>query len=148
MGREVSIAHMSRECPHAGPLASLRLADSIHFKHSDPFPLETVRGGSSRSGFSGEPSSYCEEKEGAQSLGTEGTQLPADGAEGLGAGGGKGLSAGQTLRAGVGAALGLAAERAWSEDPACPGREPAASQALPVRALSRVTRLPQYTFHP
>lgn len=49
------------------PPVSLRLSDSIHFKRSDPFPLETGRGGSSRSGFSGEPSSYCEEKkEGAQ----------------------------------------------------------------------------------
>lgn len=34
------------------------------------------------------------------------------------------------------------------EDPACPRREWQASQALPVKALSRITRLPRYTFRP
>lgn len=124
-GREVSIAHVSRECPRAGPLASLRLSDSIHFKHSDPFPLETVRGGSSRSGFS----ATVKRRKGHRAWAQRAPSFLPVGQRDSGWGG-KGLSAGQTLRVGAGAALGLAAERAWSEDPACPGREQAASQAL------------------
>lgn len=101
-GREVSIAHVSRECPRAGPLASLRLSDSIHFKHSDPFPLETVRGGSSRSGFS----ATVKRRKGHRAWAQRAPSFLPVGQRDSGRGG-KGLSAGQTLRVGAGAAWDL-----------------------------------------
>lgn len=128
VGREVSIAHVSRERPL--PLVirwpHCDSSDSIRFKCSDPFPLETVRGGSSRSGFSGEPSSYCEEKKkGAQSrdhsLGTRGH--PGSYWRGRGfRGGGKGLS-GQTLSGHRGLPRDCCQKGPWVKRPCRPRRE-------------------------
>ena len=74
---------MSGSAPGVGPLASLRLSDSVHFKHLDPFPSSrhSKRRFARTWLFQGalqlvlEPSAKCEGREAGAQRGAETTAL-------------------------------------------------------------------------